>query len=151
MPKRNVWIGALAGLALAACASIAPPPAPPPPPPPPDLTAPLAGPAPARTVLYTDCLAQAISAGTVAHVSDDSTQLIQFTCTGAAAQRFYEALSVPGEAAGSVWQESGRTFRSTAKVQKNLFGVDYCSSAAPGGAECHIVLNAGPFLTAPPL
>ncbi len=138
--------GVLAALALSACAST--------PPPPPfvaaaDLSEPAASAAPAKTVLYTDCIAQAIGSDKVAHVADADTKLIRFTCSGAPAQRFYEALAVLGDQAVSVWQADGRTYRATAKVKKSLFGADYCSTGA-GGAVCHIVLNAGSFLTAGP-
>jgi hypothetical protein len=136
----------LAALALSACASA---PVSPPPAPPADLTEPSASAAPAKTVLYTDCIAQAISGNKLSHQSDADTRLIRFTCSGAPAQRFYEALAVLGDEAVSVWQADGRTFRATAKVRENLFGVDYCSTG-PGGAVCHIVLNAGSFLTAAP-
>ena len=115
----------------------------------PDFTEITPSAAPARTVLYTDCIAQAIERPAVARQSRDGTELIRFTCTGAPAQRFYEALAVLGDEAVSVWQADGRTFRATAKIQRDLFGVDYCSSG-PGGAVCQIVLNAGSFLTPAP-
>ena len=139
------FVSVLTALALSACTST--------PAPPPfvaaDLSEPSASAAPAKTVLYTDCIAQAISSDKVAHVADADTKLIRFTCSGAPAQRFYEALAVLGDEAVSVWQADGRTYRATAKVRKNLFGADYCSTGA-GGAVCHIVLNAGSFLTAGP-
>lgn len=136
----------LAALALSACAST---PALPPPAPAADLSEPAPSAAPAKTVLYTDCIGQAISGNKVTHLAEGDTKLIRFTCSGAPAQRFYEALAVLGDDAVSVWQAEGRTFRATAKVKEDLFGVDYCS-AGPGGAICHIVLNAGSFLTAAP-
>lgn len=148
MLKRSGMGMLAAALALAGCAStpVSPPP---PPPPPPVLSAIPAQPLPAKSVLYTDCIAQAIGQSSVALLADDGAQLLEFTCTGAPAQRFFEALSVMGEAAGSVWTEGAKTYRATAKVQKDLFGVDYCSaSATAGSARCHIVLNTGPFLTA---
>lgn len=139
-------LAAALALALGACAGT--PASPPPPPPPPNFSAIPAKPLPAKSVLYTDCLAQAIGQSSVAMLADEGAQLLEFTCTGAPAQRFFEALSVMGEAAGSVWTEGTKTYRATAKVQKDLFGVDYCSAtAAAGSASCHIVLNAGSFLT----
>jgi hypothetical protein len=138
-------VSALAGLALSACAGT--------PAPPPvvaaDLSEPAARAAPAKTVLYTDCIAQAISNDKVTHLAEGQTKLIRFTCSSAPAQRFYEALAVLGDRAVSVWQADGRTFRATAQVKDSLFGLDYCSTGA-GGAVCHIVLNAGAFLTAAP-
>lgn len=142
---RCVWI-AVAALALSACAST---PAVPASIAAPDFTEITPSAAPARTLLYTDCIAQAIDRPAVARLSRDGAELIRFTCTGAPAQRFYEALAVLGDGAGSVWQADGRTFRSTTKVVEDLFGIDYCSSGA-GSAVCQIVLNAGPFLTAAP-
>jgi hypothetical protein len=139
-------VSALAALALSACAST---PAPPPFAAAADLSEPAVSAAPAKTILYTDCIAQAIGSDKVALVADADTKLIRFTCSGAPAQRFYEALAVLGDQAVSVWQAGGRTYRATSKVKKNLFGVDYCSTGA-GGAVCHIVLNAGSFLTAGP-
>lgn len=140
------WAGVLAALALCACAST---PAPRPFEVAADLSEPAARPAPAKTVLYTDCISQAISSDKVDHVADEDTKLIRFTCSGAPAQRFYEALAVLGDQAVSVWQADGRTYRATAKVKQSVFGADYCSTGA-GGAVCNIVLNAGPFLTATP-
>ena len=140
------FVGALTALALSACAST---PAPPTFAAAADLSESSTTAAPAKTVLYTDCIAQAISSDKVAHVADADTKLIRFSCSGAPAQRFYEALAVLGDQAVSVWQADGRTYRATAKVKKNLFGADYCSTGA-GGAVCHIVLNAGSFLTAGP-
>ncbi len=143
-----MWRAGVLGLVLAvsACASVSPS-SPPPPPPAPDFAAVPSAPAPARAVLYADCLSQAITKYAMALVDDGDTQLLQFTCTGAPAQRFNEALSVMGEAAGSVWSDGDTTFRATTKVRANLFGVDYCAKG-PGLMECRIVLNTGPFLTA---
>lgn len=138
--------GVLAALALSACASK---PAPRPFVAAADLSEPAASAAPAKTVLYTDCISQAISSDRVAHVADADTKLIRFTCSGAPAQRFYEALAVLGDQAVSVWRADGRTYRATAKVKQSLFGADYCSTGV-GGAVCNIVLNTGSFLTATP-
>jgi hypothetical protein len=142
---RKPWI-AMAALALSACAS-----APDAPPPfvAPDFTEFTPSAAPARTILYTDCIAQAIERPAVARLAREDAELIRFTCAGAPAQRFYEALALMGGEAVSVWQADGRTFRATAKIKRDLFGADYCSSG-PGGAVCQIVLNTGSFLTAAP-
>lgn len=132
-----------ASVVLGACASVA---SPPPPPPAPDYSAMASQPAPARSILYTDCIGQAIERDTVALVADDDARLLQFTCGGAPAQRFNEALAVAGEAGGSVWTEGATTFRATTAVRTNLFGVDYCSKG-PDGTQCRVVLNTGSFLT----
>lgn len=133
-----------AAMGLAACASVAPPP-----PAAPDFAEITPSAAPARSVLYTDCIGQAISVSAVARVARGDGNLLRFTCTGAPAQRFYEAIGVMGDKV-SVWQAEGRTFRATDKVQEDLFGVDYCSNGAANDAVCQIVLNTGPFLTAAP-
>jgi hypothetical protein len=140
---KSVWI-AVAALALSACTST---PDAPPPFVVPDFTEITPSAAPAHTILYTDCIAQAIERPAVARLAREDAELIRFTRTGAPAQRFYEALALMGDEAVSVWQADGRTFRATAKIQRDLFGADYCSSG-PGGAVCQIVLNPGSFLTA---
>jgi hypothetical protein len=105
---------------------------------------------PARAVLYTDCIAQAISRPAVARQARDGAELLRFTCTGAPALRFYEALAVPSQAKVSTWEADGRTYRATVEIKRDLFGADYCSVGASNDAVCQIVLNTGPFLTAGP-
>lgn len=133
-----------AALVLSACAGVVPslPPAAP------DFSeiTPMA--APARTVLYTDCLAQAIERPAVARLSRDGAELLRFTCTGAPAQRFYEALGALEDGSVSIWKDAERTFRASALVKKDLFGVDYCSTSPANDPVCQIVLNTGAFLTA---
>jgi len=143
MPMRPALAFA-ALLALSACASVAPSP-------PAAATdfseiTPMA--APARTVLYTDCLAQAIERPAVARLSRDGAELLRFTCTGAPAQRFYEALGALEDGSVSIWKDAERTFRATALVKDDLFGVDYCSTSPANDPVCQIVLNTGAFLTA---
>jgi len=133
-----------AALVLSACAGAVPSP----PPAAPDFSeiTPMA--APARTVLYTDCLAQAIERPAVARLSRDGAELLRFTCTGAPAQRFYEALGALEDGSVSIWKDAERTFRASAVVKEDLFGVDYCSTSPANDPVCQIVLNAGAFLTA---
>jgi hypothetical protein len=137
----------LAAAAVSACSTSPKPMSSPPPTP--DFSEPQALPAPGKSILYTDCIEQAIDRSAVARVSGEGVELLRFTCSGAPAQRFYEALGVPGGAAGSSWTDGGRTFRSTLAIRESLFGADYCSTG-PGGATCQIHLNTGPFLTAAP-
>ena len=68
--------GFVTALALSACASTPAPPFVAPA----DLSEPAASAAPEKTVLYTDCIAQAISSDKVAHVADADMKLIRFTC-----------------------------------------------------------------------
>ena len=98
--------------------------------------------------LYASCLHQAAAAGAYRRTDDgDGTELLLFTCTGAPAAAFAAALAPWSDKIGSVFQRDGRTFRSTAKVQADLFGVDYCSTDATGDdAVCVLSFNAGDFL-----
>jgi len=131
----------LPALALAACASTPGDRAGPR-----DLTPVAGAPALPRGALYANCLAQAAAGGAYDRTSDPDTHLLRFTCTGEPAQAFYAALEAWSAARDSQWTADGRTWRSTARVIRNLFGVDYCSSDAAGDVRCVIVLNVGDFL-----
>lgn len=110
---------------------------------------PIAGePAPPNARLYADCLAQAAAGGAYRRGSDADTEMILFICSGAPAQAFYDALAVRSAAIGSEQAVGGLTYRSTNRVQRDLFGVDYCVSGDPAGPRCVISLNTGDFLTA---
>lgn len=112
--------------------------------------APLAGqPTGPHARLYADCIAQAAGSGAYRQVIDGGEELLLFTCTGPLAQRFYEALGSHSAAMDTGFTQDGRSARSTAKVQKNLIGVDYCSVDASGGdPRCVLTFNAGDFLIA---
>ena len=110
----------------------------------PDYTPPAGDPAP-RAKLYADCAGEAAQAGRNDRVRDGDTTMVRFTCTGAPAQAFYAALGPWSATRQSQWTAQGRTWRSTNRVQRNLFGVDYCSSDG-AAAECVITLNGGAFL-----
>ena len=111
----------------------------------PDYTPVRTQPAPPTAVLYADCLGDAVAHRRYGHAKDASTSLLLFTCTGAPAQAFFEGLAAWSAAIGSQFEHAGRTYRSTARVRENLFGVDYC---ATDGAEheCVITLNVGDFV-----
>jgi hypothetical protein len=113
----------------------------------PDYT-PLAGdPAPANARLYADCLGQAAAAGTYRRAADGGgDELILFTCTGAPALAFYDALGPWSALIDSAFVHDGRSYRSTAKVQTNMFGVDSCSAANGDDHRCVLTFNAGDFL-----
>lgn len=120
---------------------------------PPDYAEIRVTPPPTNARLYTDCFAQAIAAGTLGRASDRAStdgsgdELLLFTCDGAPATAMFEALGPWSTRIGSEWRTDGRVWRSTARVQQNLFGVDYCSDAEGGGqARCVITFNAGDFL-----
>lgn len=111
----------------------------------PDLRPVAGAPAP-RAKIYADCIGQAAAAGTYEGNFDPDTNLIRFTCTGFPAQAFFNALEQRSASVGSQWEADGRTWRSTNKVKRNLFGLDYCSSDGSLDVQCSILLNAGEFL-----
>lgn len=120
---------------------------------PPDYVEIATTPAPPNANLYTACFAQAIAAGSYRRASDrvstdgSGDELLLFTCQGAPAAALFAALGPWSARIGSEWRHDGRVWRSTARVQRNLFGVDYCSEAEAGGqARCVITFNAGDFL-----
>ena len=110
--------------------------------------APVTGdPAPANARYYADCIGQAAATGEFRRASDGGgDELILFTCTGAPARAFYDALGPWSARIDSAFERDGRSYRSTAKVQRNVFGVDYCSSASGADHRCVITFNAGDFL-----
>jgi hypothetical protein len=112
--------------------------------------APLAGqPTGPHARLYADCIAQAAGSGAYRQVIDGGEELLLFTCTGPLAQSFYDALGPHSAAMDTGFNQNGRSARSTARVQKNLVGVDYCSVDASGGdPRCVLTFNAGDFLIA---
>ncbi|MDB4962565.1 MAG: hypothetical protein JWP01_2564 [Myxococcales bacterium] len=97
--------------------------------------------APPRATLYADCLADAIANKRYAKAGDEDTDVLVFTCTGAPARAFFDGLAAWSAQIGSEFQSGGQTYRSTARVQRDLFGVDYCSADA-----CVVTLNAGAFV-----
>ena len=140
-PIRTVTIASLLA-ALGACAH-----APEAAPVAPDYT-PIAGePAPPNARYYADCIGQAATSGTFRRASDGGgDELILFTCTGAPARAFYDALGPWSLSHDSAFDHDGRTYRSTAKVQANMFGVDSCSARSEADHRCVITFNAGDFL-----
>lgn len=133
-------------LLTAACASTPDAPAVPA-----DYTAVANTPAPPHAQLYINCFTQAMTAGTYAAAGDgEGDKLILFTCTGAPARAFFDALGPWSARIGSEFPMDGRTARSTAKVERNLYGVDYCSALNDGDHRCVITFNAGDFLNAAP-
>lgn len=112
---------------------------------PPDYTA-LATHPSAQAGLYGGCMGQAIANGAYGRFSDGDSTLLLFTCQDAPARAFYNGLAERSAAVNSEVQAQGRTFRSTETVQRNLIGVDYCSTDGAGDYECVITLNAGSFL-----
>lgn len=99
--------------------------------------------------LYADCIRQAAERSNYRQVIDGGDELLLFTCDGAIAAAFWTALENHSAAMGSGWETDGRRYRSTARVQRNLIGVDYCTVDAAGSdARCVLTFNAGDFLIA---
>ena len=104
-------------------------------------------PAPVNARFYVDCFSQAIEAGLYRRAADEGEELLLFTCTGVPAQALFTALGPWSAKIGSEWRAEGRVWRSTARVQRNLIGTDYCSATPDDrDARCVITFNAGDFL-----
>ncbi len=112
----------------------------------PDLTPIVGSPAPPRGKLYADCVGQAAATRKIDRTDDSSTHLLRFTCTGEPARALFAELKEWSAANKSEWTANGRTWRSTAKIHRDLFGVDYCSSKGAADFACAITLNVGSFL-----
>lgn len=132
---------ALSGLVASACAS-----GPDTPVGPPDYSAVATLPPSPRARLYADCVAASVAAGTYAHAQNHNTDMVVFTCDGRPARAFYVGLADHSAAVGSEFVHDGRTWRSTNRVERDLFGVDVCSTDGAANFRCSISLNAGPFL-----
>lgn len=98
-----------------------------------------------QAALYANCIGQAVTSGRYGRASDDSTDLILFTCEGEPARAFYDALAGRSAEVGSEVTVDDRTIRATNPVQRDLFGVDYCEMEA-GEHRCVLSFNAGAFL-----
>ena len=99
--------------------------------------------------LYADCIRQAAEGGAYRQVIDGGEELLLFTCEGPIAGRFWDALATHSAAMDTGWEQDGRRYRSTARVQRNLIGVDYCTvDASDDDARCVLTFNAGDFLIA---
>ena len=115
-------------------------------PPTPNLARIAGSPASARGKIYADCIAQSVGAGTYDRTSDGDTHLLRFHCAGAPARAFYDELAAWSTARDSQWSADGRTWRATAKIKRNLFGTDYCSTDGSADYACDVTLNVGDFL-----
>lgn len=96
--------------------------------------------------LYADCLQQATQLNTYGRAADADTEMVRFNCMGAPAQAFWTALDAWSLQQDSRWERDGWSYRSTNRVQQNLFGVDFCSSDGEA-YHCVIHLNVGEFAT----
>jgi hypothetical protein len=104
-------------------------------------------PAPPNARFYADCIGQAAASGAYRRAADGGgDELILFTCTGEPARAFYDALGPWSARIDSAFQHDGRSYRSTARVEANMFGVDSCSALGGADHRCVITFNAGDFL-----
>ncbi len=107
---------------------------------------PIAGRPHARSALYVDCIAQATAARAYGYAASDGNVRLLFTCTGAPARAFYDGLAARSAAIGSEVQAEGRTLRTTEVIQRDLFGVDWCSTDGAADFKCVVSLNTGAAL-----
>ncbi|MDP3494053.1 MAG: hypothetical protein Q8R82_13145 [Hyphomonadaceae bacterium] len=128
-------------LALAACASVPESEAPAGPP---DVRLTAGLPAPAQARLYAECISQAAEAGSYVRERDGKT--LRFTCTGATATWFFEALGPWSAKVGSEVVSDETTWRFSKKLIKDSYGVDGCSRDAAGAHMCVVILNVGEFI-----
>lgn len=96
--------------------------------------------------LYAGCIREATLAKHYNVTADGATKMLRFECTGEAARHLYEALAKWSISQRSEWISEGRTWRSTQRIKKDLFGADYCSTGGASDFRCDIVLNVGDFL-----
>lgn len=100
--------------------------------------------------LIIDCIDAATSAGTYDRVQNDDTRMIRFSCSGPVARAFYDGLAEHSAALGSQFEFGGQVYRSTEKVERDLFAVDHCVIDHTGSAHCVVNLNIGSFLASVP-
>lgn len=112
----------------------------------PDYTPIVGEAAPPQAALYAGCLADAIARKTYQRAHDADTELLLFHCGGAPARAFYDGLAAWSAQVDSAFTSGGRSYRATARVIANLFGVDHCSTDGADDYACTITLNAGAFL-----
>lgn len=139
---RTLFLAALPVIPLAACATTTDTAAER------DFTPINQGPLTHQARLYADCIEQAARSNTYGRAADGDTEMVRFNCTGQPAQAFWTALEAWSLEQDSRWEHNGWSYRSTNRVQQNLFGVDFCASDGTG-YQCVIHLNVGGFATPP--
>lgn len=107
----------------------------------------------ANAGLVLACLDEARAAGRTDMIGDDGdSRLIRFACEGVPAQALFDAMAERSAAIESEWRNGAVVFRSTEKIQRDLYGADVCSrDSVSYGAEgatyrCQINLNVGGFI-----
>lgn len=99
----------------------------------------------AHADVYANCMKAATS--TPAGVDRESPMIMRFQCAGEPAKAFYDALGAFSARLGTELSGEGRTFRTTQKIQRDLNGVDHCSTDNKGDYRCVIVLPTGKFVS----
>ena len=112
----------------------------------PILTRAAGEPAPPQAAFYADCIAAAAAAKT--YVREPGQNFLRFTCTGAVARTFYDALGPWSASQGSEYAVAGRTERFGQRLIEDTVGIDSCSTDGVGDYQCTVVLNVGEFLGA---
>lgn len=136
MPGSTWMFPLVCGLAMSACAT-APETAGPP-----DFSP--VGVAPSRTAkLYADCISQAAATNRYGHAYDE-IHIVVFTCDGAPARTFFEALGPWSSQEGSEVVLGERMIRSTTRIERDLFSADYCERTGET-YRCAISLRTGAF------
>ena len=135
---RPAVIAVLGAISLSACATTPDAPAGPP-----DYT-PIATTPAARAKLYADCIAQSAASGRYGR-AEDGIHVVVFTCDGAPARAFYDALAAWSAANASEVVTGDRTIRSTTRIERDLFAADYCEHSG-AAYSCSITLRTGEFI-----
>lgn len=102
----------------------------------------------AHAGLYADCVGESVAARRYDVVTQGSSGLVRFACTGSPARALYgEFAAAASGGHGSRWTTDGRRFQSPQTIKHDLFGVDLCSTGGADDFRCEVVLNVGEFLT----
>ncbi len=114
---------------------------------PPDLSPIPAHPLTANGYLVIACVNQAIQnqAFEMLAEEDGDNRLIRFICDGGPALMTFNALGDRSAEIGSEWTEGDAIIRSTERVERNLYGVDFCRKQAET-YRCEFSLNVGGFI-----
>jgi hypothetical protein len=82
------------------------------------------------------------------YVRERDGKTLRFTCTGATAKWFFDALGPWSAKAGSEYVADGTTWRFSKKLIRDSYGIDGCSRDAAEEHMCVVVLAVGEFIEA---
>ncbi|HEV2082919.1 MAG TPA: hypothetical protein VGR32_10790 [Brevundimonas sp.] len=97
----------------------------------------------ANARLYADCIAQATQRNRYGHAYEE-VHVVIFTCDGAPARAFFDALGPWAASQNSEVVTGGRTIRATTRIERDLFAADYCEKRGEA-VTCSISLRTGEF------